>query len=56
MIGEELLASGAYLSKDPVQLACFSGQDFGKFLAIGTILLGLILTAAGLPFKTWMAK
>jgi hypothetical protein len=54
MIGEELLASGAYLSKDPIQLACFSGQDFGKILAIATIIVGLIATAAGLPFSTWM--
>ncbi len=43
LIGEELYAAGAYLSKDPLQLGSLKGQDFGKAALIVLILLGAIL-------------
>ena len=47
LIGEELLAAGAYLSEDPAQAGSIAGQDFGKILAIVLILLGMILATVG---------
>jgi hypothetical protein len=47
LIGEEIYAAGAYLSKDPVQTGSVVGQDFGKALACVLILLGLVLSAIG---------
>ena len=40
LVGEELFAASAYLSQDPKQLDCLRGQDFGKLIAIGAIVLG----------------
>ena len=47
LIGEELMAAGAYLSKDPSQVGSLWGADFAKITAIILIVLGIILTVAG---------
>jgi len=47
MIGEEAVAAGAYLSQEPAQLASIRTQDIYKFIGIGLILLGWVLTAVG---------
>lgn len=47
MLGEEQPAAGAYLSRDPAQLASIRVQDIYKFIAIGTILIGLIAVNLG---------
>ncbi len=47
MIGEELYAASAYLSRDPQQLGSLKGQDFGKLLTIILILAGIIAEIAG---------
>ncbi len=47
LIGEESPAAGAYLSKDPAQRASIRVQDIYKGLAIGLMILGLVLFAAG---------
>ena len=47
MLGEEQPAAGAYLSRDPGQMASIRVQDIYKFIAIGTILLGLIAVNLG---------
>lgn len=44
LIGEELFAASAYLSKDAAAVASLKGQDVGKALAMGSIALGVILT------------
>ncbi len=41
LIGEELFASSAYLSREPVQLGSLVGQDMGKFLFFFLILAGV---------------
>ena len=41
LIGEELYAAGAYLSKDPVQTGSLKGQDFGKVFLLIVILIGI---------------
>jgi len=48
LIGEELYAAGAYLSKEPMLVSALKVQDFGKFLfitfAIGFSILLLIFS------------
>jgi hypothetical protein len=43
LIGEELFAASAYLSKDKSAIAALRGQDVGKAVAMGSIALGSIL-------------
>lgn len=40
LIGEELYAAGAYLSRDPVQVGTLVGQDAAKLVLLFLILLG----------------
>lgn len=42
LIGEELFAAGAFLSKDPVQTGSLRGQDLGKLFILGLILFGVL--------------
>jgi hypothetical protein len=44
LIGEELFAASAYLSGEPKALGSLKGQDVGKVLAMGAIILGVLLT------------
>jgi len=61
LIGEELFAASAYLSRSPQEVGSLKGQDYGKLLLMIAILLGTILVtlAAGTPgerfpiLKTW---
>lgn len=48
LIGEELFAASAYLSRDPQQLGSLKGHDFGKLLVILLIVAGVILEIAGI--------
>jgi hypothetical protein len=43
LIGEELFAASAYLSRDPQQLGSLKGQDLGKALIAVVIIAGIIL-------------
>lgn len=47
LIGEELFAASAYLSKEPKLLGSLKGQDAGKAIILVTILIGIILTSIG---------
>jgi len=47
LIGEELFAASAYLSKEPNQLGSLKGQDFGKLIIVLMIIIGSILEMAG---------
>jgi hypothetical protein len=46
-IGEEMVAAGAYLSRDPVQLASIRTQDIIKALMIAILILGIIALGLG---------
>ncbi|MBT3755288.1 MAG: hypothetical protein HOD64_09450 [Candidatus Cloacimonetes bacterium] len=50
LIGEELFAASAYLSKDPHQLGSLKGQDFGKAIFIVVLTIGIILEISGVHF------
>jgi hypothetical protein len=43
LIGEELYAASAYLSREPVQLGTLRGQDIGKAVVLGMLGLGTAL-------------
>ncbi len=43
LIGEELYAASAYVSRDPGLVGALKGQDMGKLLALGFILGGSLL-------------
>ncbi|MDP8237663.1 MAG: hypothetical protein P9X24_01110 [Candidatus Hatepunaea meridiana] len=44
LIGEELFAASAYLSGDQRMIASLRGQDIGKLIAMGAIVVGAVLT------------
>lgn len=43
LIGEELYAASAYLSREPLLLGSLKGQDYGKLLILVVIFLGSVL-------------
>ena len=47
LMGEELYAASAYLSKDPLQLGTLKAQDLAKVIIVIILLLGIILTSFG---------
>jgi len=53
LIGEEIYAAGAYLSKDPVLLGALIGQDWGKMVSVVLIIVGAILTTVS-PKANWL--
>ncbi len=54
LIGEELYAASAYLSKEPIQVGTLRGQDLGKAFILSVIGVGTVLaTLAGVTGATW---
>ncbi|MBF0363199.1 MAG: hypothetical protein HQK49_19410 [Oligoflexia bacterium] len=47
LIGEELYAASAYLSREPKLLGGIKGQDVGKVAIIAVLILGTIFTTCG---------
>ena len=52
LIGEELYAASAYLSREPIQLGTLRGQDFGKAFILVVLALGTLLATVGVLFAT----
>ncbi len=52
LIGEELYAASAYLSREPMLMGTLRAQDVGKGLLIIILILGTILASFGLTFIT----
>lgn len=52
LIGEELYAASAYLSREPVQLGTLRGQDLGKGFILVVLALGTLLATVGVLFET----
>ncbi|HCX73440.1 MAG TPA: hypothetical protein DHM37_06970, partial [Candidatus Cloacimonas sp.] len=50
LIGEELFAASAYLSKEPHQLGSLKGQDLGKAIFLVVLTLGIFLEIIGVHF------
>ncbi len=54
LIGEELYAASAYLSKEPIQIGTLRGQDLGKAFVLGVIGVGTLLaTLAVITGTNW---
>lgn len=47
LIGEEMFAASAYLSREPLLLGGLKGQDWGKAIIIVMILVGVLLVTLG---------
>ncbi|HSL93628.1 MAG TPA: DUF6754 domain-containing protein [Bacillota bacterium] len=56
LIGEELYAGGAYLSKDPMKLGSLRGQDYVKLLATVLVVVGSLLATFGIDALTRLLK
>lgn len=56
IIGDEYYAASAYLSREPTLLGSLVGQDYGKLLMLGLVLIGVIgVTAVALePRMHWL--
>jgi hypothetical protein len=52
LMGEELYAASAYLSKEPKLLGSLKGQDVGKALLIGLLFVGTVVASFGVDFLT----
>lgn len=52
LIGEELYAASAYLSREPVLVGTLRGQDFGKALIMAVLVLGTALATFGVIVQT----
>lgn len=52
LIGEELYAASAYLSREPMLMGTLRAQDVGKGLLIIILILGTLLASFGLTFIT----
>ncbi|MBD3258053.1 hypothetical protein GF377_06435 [candidate division GN15 bacterium] len=48
LIGEELFAASAYLSREPKLLGSLKGQDLGKAVILVALLLGILLETFGI--------
>ena len=56
LIGEELYAATAYLSKDPMFLGSLKGQDWGKIVIYAAIVVGVILELFGVNWITLLLQ
>lgn len=48
LIGEELYAAAAYISREPLQVASIAGEDWMKFIIMALTIIGLILESMGI--------
>lgn len=56
LIGEELYAASAYLSREPMLLGSLRGQDWGKVVIFATIILGVALELFGINWITTLLQ
>jgi hypothetical protein len=52
LIGEELYAASAYLSREPVLVGTLRGQDLGKAIIMAALLLGTALATLGVVLQS----
>lgn len=56
LIGEELYAASAYLSREPLLLGSLKGQDWSKLILMVAILIGTILETFGIHWISYFFK
>lgn len=52
IIGEEIFAASAYVSKDPVMIGSLAAEDFAKLVGVVLATIGAIISIAGIEFIT----
>ncbi len=53
LLGEEIYALGAYVSKNPVSLGAIAGQDLIKVAVLIITVVGVLLTQVGVDVASW---
>lgn len=56
IIGEELFAASAYLTREPTQLGSLVGQDWGKMLFLALVAIGVIFATVQGEAANWFLK
>ena len=57
LIGEELYAASAYLSREPLLLGSLKGQDYGKIIILAIVAVGsALLLLSGIPALSILAR
>ncbi|RLE50696.1 MAG: hypothetical protein DRJ21_01565 [Candidatus Methanomethylicota archaeon] len=56
LIGEELYAAAAYISREPMQVASIASEDWVKFILMAITVIGMILESAGIHVISNMLK
>lgn len=56
LIGEELYAASAYLSKEPMLLGSLRGQDWGKVVLFAVLVMGVVLEMLGVNWLTTLLQ
>lgn len=56
LIGEELYAASAYLSKEPMLLGSLRGQDWGKVVLFAVLVIGVVLEMLGVNWITTLLQ
>jgi hypothetical protein len=57
LVGEEIFAGGAYLSKDAVKIGNLAAQDWGKLVSMAIIIIGSIMVTMGnKSMINWLKK
>lgn len=56
LIGEELYAASAYLSKEPMLLGSLRGQDWGKVVLLAVLVMGVLLEMLGVNWLTTLLQ
>ncbi|MCR4290170.1 MAG: hypothetical protein NUV86_07915, partial [Candidatus Scalindua sp.] len=56
LMGEELYAASAYLSREPLLLGSLRAQDIAKGIIIGVIVFGALLATYGIDFISFIFK
>ncbi len=56
LIGEELYAASAYLSREPLLLGSLRAQDIAKGIIITALVLGAALATVGIGFISFLFK
>jgi hypothetical protein len=56
IIGEELFAASAYLTREPTQLGSLVGQDWGKMLFLAIVAIGVLFATIQGEAANWFLK
>jgi hypothetical protein len=56
LIGDELFAAGAYITRQPGQVGGLFAQDFGKWVTIAVVIIGTLMTTMGVKTLTDLMK